>query len=149
MERRHGIVASRILILDSGYSSIPQLSEPLENVSWSIVAEMQQEPHLVIRAQEDCSIEIQRHFRGWSQKIVFTDCSSFVVIWDTDSWHVTPTQKDVTSYPVHRAALCMRLRRVTARRVAHEDDLFVLLTKFHKGTAQSKRPLYAHKRFLP
>ena len=71
------------------------------------------------------------------------------MIWDTDSWHVTPAQKDVTSYPVHRAALCMRLRRVTARRVAHEDELFVLLTKFRQGTAQSKQPLHAHERFLP
>ena len=91
---------------------------------------MQQEQQaglvLVIGAQEDCSIEIQRHFRGWSQKTVTTDCSSLVVIWDTDSWHVTPTQKDITSYPVHRTALSMRLRRVTARRVAQEDKLFVL-----------------------
>ena len=150
--RDTAIDGRRLLMVDLGHSTIPSLSDNHDTISWETLAETQQEQRagvvLITGAPKGIgSDEIRSLFPGWESATITTNGSAIAVVWNPNHWHAEGFTKEIlTKNPVVRAALCLKLRRATARSGAVEDHFVLLLTKFHRGTAQSGQSFQAHDR---
>ena len=67
-----------------------------------------------------------------------------VVLWNPSYWKVEDIQKAFLSRDPTRTALCLKLQRATTRSIADEEHVFVILTKFHLGIAESGNQFNTH-----
>ena len=150
--RDTAIDGRRLLMVDLGHSTIPSLVDNLDTISWETLAETQQEQRagvvLITGAPKGIgNDEIRSLFPGWESARINTNGSAIAAVWNPNHWHAEGFSTEIlTKYPVVRAALCLKLRRATARNGAVEDHFVLLLTKFHRGTAQSGESFQAHDR---
>ena len=146
----------RLLIVDLGHSTVRSLASfSDEIISWDNLAEKQQEQRagvVFVTGAPKCSDMIpdndfERLFPGWYSESILTDGSGIAVLWNPNYWHATDfTTIKVTQYPLLRTALALKLRRVTTHNNAGCDDYFVIVTKFHQGTAASGHQFQAQDR---
>ena len=158
------IDGQRLLLADLGHSSIPTLHNVPDIISWETVATAQQEQRagllfitgvpktFITNAPRGDTMlnhdkDLRRLFTRWKSEGILTNGSAIAVLWDPKYWHAHAfIPAEITEYPVQRTALCFELRRVTTRSAADEDHVHVILTKVHRGTAQSGHQLQAHDR---
>ena len=146
----------RLLIADLGHSTWPASDDKTEIISWDALAETQREKRagiIFITGASQSHIRrylqkwkndipsdtIRKLFPGWdSESSDRNQGSAIAVLWNPSYWdagcfHNEPLPGD----QVQRTAFCFKLRRVTTRSLAEEDHLFIVITKFHQGTAES------------
>ena len=156
-EKQIEIDGQRILVADLGWSDIHSRCDVPEVISWETLAQTQQEQHAGVvlitgapkydTGNEPVAVVFQRLFPEWQDWRILTNGSALVVLWNPKYWHAEGMQQaDLTKSPVQRAALCLKLQRVTTRSYADEDYFLVILTKFHLGTAASGHQFDAHDR---